>query len=680
MKTEFLCLKGLLMAAVIALASSAVFAQDSRARSDLRRSFSRFDLVKIENSKLSDSSRLLKVRAGGRDHKLEIEPNDMLASNYRAENSTALGTVAVERPVIRTYKGKVAGSERSEVRVSINGQEIEGFFDAYGERFFIEPAKKYSDAAGADRSVVYREEDLINNEPFFCSADIPQSIADGVSMLNANKASAILASRNLEVATEADSEYVTRLGGAANANNNILGILNMIEGTYASELDLEITVTFQHTWSAADPFTGTNSGDLLLSFTDYWNANYPVSTNNRDVAHLFSGKSYVLSAGIAFVGAVCTGGDYAYGVSGYVSWAPGKYLVPAHEIGHNLGAEHAEASQGCANTLMNAFLSGSTALSFCPFSRNEIGTFLTGHSSCLSGGSTPTPTPTPIPTPTPNPNAGVRFDFDGDGRADIAVFRPSNGHWYLNRSSAGFTDFQFGQAGDIPVAADYDGDGKTDAAVYRAGVWYRKRSSSNSYDSASFGIAGDIPVPADLDGDGRADIAVFRPSTGQWYWIGSFANNFSSASFGIVGDLPMPADFDGDRRADITVFRPSTGVWYRINSSNSSFSAHQFGASGDNPVSGDFDGDGQADLAVWRPSTATWYYIGSGSRVFESSMFGNSADVPAVADFNGDGRADISVYRPSTGMWYRIDSGQNTFTAIQYGQPGDEPATSDYLN
>jgi hypothetical protein len=651
-----------------------IFAQTGSLNDDLKGSFKKFDLVKIEKgSALQRSGDRVSLRLAAAEKQFEIDlvPNDLRAARYRAEVTAG----ADRRPLemsgpVTTFKNEADGSGDAPARLTIDGDLIEGFFTDGGARYFIEPAGRHSAFASKDDFVLFQEGDFINPEGFTCFSEIEEKIDSGKDyVFGGGPAQNLTAYRVIELATEADFEFVSSRGGAQAANNEILSILNMVEGVYESELGLTINVVYQHAWTTDDPFDTNNPGTsptclsslgkVLCNFKDYWNANFPPAQVPRDAAHLWSGKAAIQNQGFAFIREMCDP-VLSYGMSGASPWQQARVLIAAHEIGHNLGAEHAEAAQNCGNTLMNAQLSTATPLTFCTLSRTQIANYLATGGGCL----------------TPESAARATFDFDGDGRSDIGVFRPSNGVWYIDKSTGGVSSVAFGLAGDKPVAADYNGDGKSDQAVYRNGVWYVLKSANNSFYAAEFGLATDLPAPADFDGDGRADLAVFRPSDGSWHRLNSSNGAYLSVQFGLAGDVPVPADYDGDGKADINVFRPSNGTWYRLNSNGGTFFAAQFGMAGDRAVAGDFDGDGKNDLAVFRPSTGVWYVLRSSNGSFYAVGFGLAEDIPAPADFDGDGKTDINVFRPSNSVWYRMNSSNGAYVAQQFGLGSDLPVHS----
>lgn len=272
------------------------------------------------------------------------------------------------------------------------------------------------------------------------------------------------------------------------------------------------------------------------------------------------------------------------------------------------------------------------------------------------------------------------FDFDDDGKTDIAVFRPSLGEWWINRSSnaTGYA-LQFGASSDRIVPADYTGDGKTDVAFFRPsnGEWFVLRSEDYSFYSFPFGTNGDVPVPSDYDGDGKADAAVFRPSTSTWY-VSKSTGGTLIQTFGQTGDVPVVADYDGDNKADLAIYRVAQGEWWINRSSNGTGYALQFGSSTDKPVQGDYTGDGKDDVAFFRPASGEWFVLRSEDFSFYSFPYGASEDTPAPGDYDGDGKFDAAVFRPSSSTWYAMKStGGNLIQT--FGQAGDMPVPNAFV-
>lgn len=173
---------------------------------------------------------------------------------------------------------------------------------------------------------------------------------------------------------------------------------------------------------------------------------------------------------------------------------------------------------------------------------------------------------------------------------DLAVWRPSDGIWYILNSQQQAVYYPWGISTDIPAPGDFDGDGKTDFCVFRAsnGTWYIVYSSNGSIQYASYGMSDDKPVPADFDGDGRSDVALWRPSNQTWYINRSSDGGNTEVQFGASGDAPTPADFDGDGKTDVAIWRDSTHSFWVSRSSDGQPTSFSIGATGDQPVVGDY--------------------------------------------------------------------------------------------
>lgn len=264
-------------------------------------------------------------------------------------------------------------------------------------------------------------------------------------------------------------------------------------------------------------------------------------------------------------------------------------------------------------------------------------------------------------------------DFDGDGIADVAVYWPQGGNWYLRNSNGGSTNVTWGWSATMPTPGDYDGDGMSDVSVYWAegGNWYLRFSGGGST-NINWGWNAAVPVQGDYDGDGKTDIAVYWPQTGNWYLRYS-GGGTTNINWGWSAAVPVQGDYDGDGKTDIAVYWPQGGNWYVMYSSGGSL-VQNWGWSAAAPVPADYDGDGKTDIGVY--NAGNWYLLSSGGGSLTSNWGWNGA-LPVPGDYDGDGMADMAVYRPDGGKWYLRYSGGGS-TNVTWGWNAAQPVLPQY--
>jgi Metallo-peptidase family M12/Bacterial pre-peptidase C-terminal domain/Putative binding domain, N-terminal len=383
---------------------------------EIAKALKKYDVIRLDRAELKSQMQkngrlLLKTSAG--DFDLELTPHDLRSQDYQSQMIGADG-IAGHLPItpIKTFKGPVNGSSRAQARMTLTNMGLEGIVITESARYFLQSARTFSQSANEDEFVFYNGIDTTQSSGT-CGVTLADEVAARERMAKesgetlqaeslASASSDVLSPmRVIRLATEADAEYVAALGGAAQANDHILAIMNQVDGIYQVELGLTFQVIFQNAWSdaATDPYVSTDSIALLKEFADYWNAHF--AGTQRDIGHFWTGKDMDDAIGRAYLATVCRFPSQSYGVSQRTPADPANPItattisLTAHEIGHNFDAVHPspptipdDIGKACGNSIMQGLTS---RLTFCSFSRSQILSYVTSWGSCLANSSTVPP-------------------------------------------------------------------------------------------------------------------------------------------------------------------------------------------------------------------------------------------------------------------------------------------------
>jgi hypothetical protein len=702
---------------------------------DLNQHFLKHQLLQLDATTLSQQVRKTgRLSLAGSDFRfdLELEPNDLRTPGYRAEE---FGGNGVGHPIsvgpVRTFKGRARGrqaakllADRSEARFTIDETVVEGLIITPTEHYFVEPARKFSKSALSSDYVIYKESDVVMGVTGDCGVTLSEQVnkkAGAVRLENAQTVSTAVATAlflQLQIATEADFEYVQSKGGSpAAAAREILSIMNQVEGLYETQLGLTIKITYQSAWNTpSQPYTSTNPSTLLSELANYWNGNR--GSVARDVVHMWTAKDLDnATIGTAYLEALCrfTGnGRAAYGFSKGVAGLQ-QIAITAHEIGHNLGASHPNQQvpppAGCDNTVMSSNVSTTPQLDFCPYSANEIANYLATSIDCLRREPTHLSFAVPKSLPVGPMSDAAVGDFNNDGKQDL-VAEDFEEITVLLGSDSGdlIATFKYPFVSS-PVVGDFDSDGKQDLVVRNgsdATVKVLRGDGTGGFKPAGDYGAGGFPsrlVVSDFNVDGKQDLAALSGSNVNVLFgdgLGGFQAPVSYSAELSANEL-FVGEFTSDNAPDLIVARTGSRtdgfVNFLRNTGNGQFELairHVAGSSiGLRVAVGDMNGDGISDVITLFPDSpgdpdgrgVLRILLGNGAGGFRDSLQVaeiNSADTDSavIGDFNGDSNPDLAVAGGFLGAGIEIRYGNGTDflpEPVIYNVPGfGQLATGDF--
>ncbi len=209
----------------------------------------------------------------------------------------------------------------------------------------------------------------------------------------------------------ADHTMTSQYGSSTTAR--ILGYLNQASTIYENTFSLTLVPNPSIELSAtALPNSLNRSTDTIYALQSYGNQSFAPSS---DIHHLYTRRTFADGpVGIAFRGTTCVDPGYSYSLT--VDRNPAlSPIITAHEIGHNLGADHA-VNNISVGGIMSATLIAPYPQTFASQSQSQIHDFITQNGSCLDSEDQPA-----LPK---SPRAVLKIKSQARGKVTIEITIP----------------------------------------------------------------------------------------------------------------------------------------------------------------------------------------------------------------------------------------------------------------
>lgn len=350
-----------------------------------------------------------------------------------------------------TYKGYANGNTENRVVLCVKEGYVNGFVMIDGVKHNIQSSKNFDKNTPSNDVVVFTPANAIEKEGAICNHGdgTREDIIDNLRENDRVRRRA--AGTCIELAVAYDPGFDTKFGG--NGEDEIIARVALLSDWYTNDFDLDIEFKLVETHlernEEISPVGKTAvcvGGDDLVSDIGQWgNTGF---VNEHDIGAYWVARDICGSScgvvGCATISGVCRNNRYNVNED-FFRTTQRNTIIWAHEIGHNLGAQHSNG-----DNLMSASLSGQEGANFgiAASTRNSISNSR-DNATCLSDPCNDTP---PVPgfssssdfcsliTSFEDRSSGAptsrTWDFNGDGVTDATSENPT---------------FTFTSAGTYPV-------------------------------------------------------------------------------------------------------------------------------------------------------------------------------------------------------------------------------------